>query len=354
MDGGTRLLTSPMSDEPRNTPSAGCTSRMPACARWRPHPSAQTPTSATRASRAALVAPRRPRRPSAKAGTSPRHSPGAGTVIDIDLVPERLERARQRGVHPRTSRPASRVWRTPRRVLGLILRRSTHCRMRRPGEGRRPTSSIAVARSRPRAKSEVRAPSTALSLATLPSGLVPLPGVYQPQAGTRIHRLPLRVLHGDFEARTTGRRFDVVFSNPPYVPSPASRPPSRGPERAWDAGRDGRAVIDRLCVDAPALLRPGGVLLMVHSGMCGAAETLGRLAGAGMAAEVTATVSVPWGPVLVEGPLAVDLDDGTVSRSDRFVVAVGTCRRSRTYPWGDTSHRRRERAASPPENRNPE
>ncbi|MFI0204987.1 CDGSH iron-sulfur domain-containing protein [Streptomyces sp. NPDC085639] len=60
------------------------------------------------------------------------------------------------------------------------------------------------------------------------------------------------------------------------------------------------------------------------------------------------------GPVLMEGPVEIVLDDGTVARSDRFMVAVCTCRRSRTYPWCDTSHRRRERAASPTENRNPE
>ncbi|MFF4425555.1 CDGSH iron-sulfur domain-containing protein [Streptomyces sp. NPDC001549] len=60
------------------------------------------------------------------------------------------------------------------------------------------------------------------------------------------------------------------------------------------------------------------------------------------------------GPVLVQGPVEIILDDGTVARSDRFMVAVCTCRRSRTYPWCDTSHRRRERAASPPENRNQE
>ncbi|MEU9997770.1 CDGSH iron-sulfur domain-containing protein [Streptomyces sp. NPDC048370] len=53
----------------------------------------------------------------------------------------------------------------------------------------------------------------------------------------------------------------------------------------------------------------------------------------------------PNGPVLVEGPVEVALDDGTVVRSDRFMVAVCTCRRSRTYPWCDTSHRRRERPA---------
>ncbi|MFI8345325.1 CDGSH iron-sulfur domain-containing protein [Streptomyces sp. NPDC085639] len=61
----------------------------------------------------------------------------------------------------------------------------------------------------------------------------------------------------------------------------------------------------------------------------------------------------PQGPVLVEGPVEVVLDDGTVALSRRFVVALCTCRRSRTYPWCDTSHRRRERTATPPEDRNP-
>lgn len=38
-----------------------------------------------------------------------------------------------------------------------------------------------------------------------------------------------------------------------------------------------------------------------------------------------------------------ELQDGTVVSSDRFTVAVCQCRRSRTYPWCDTSHRRRSR-----------
>ncbi|MDQ0792336.1 CDGSH iron-sulfur domain-containing protein [Streptomyces sp. B1I3] len=47
------------------------------------------------------------------------------------------------------------------------------------------------------------------------------------------------------------------------------------------------------------------------------------------------------GPMLVEGPVEVTCADGSVAVSDRFVVAVCTCRRSRMYPWCDTSHRRR-------------
>ena len=50
----------------------------------------------------------------------------------------------------------------------------------------------------------------------------------------------------------------------------------------------------------------------------------------------------PDGPVLVEGPVEVAMADGTVQRSDRFVTALCTCRRSAAYPWCDTSHRPRE------------
>ncbi|MFF4209438.1 CDGSH iron-sulfur domain-containing protein [Streptomyces sp. NPDC001796] len=47
------------------------------------------------------------------------------------------------------------------------------------------------------------------------------------------------------------------------------------------------------------------------------------------------------GPLLVEGPVEVTGPDGGTVVSRRFVVAICTCRRSRTYPWCDTSHRRR-------------
>ncbi|MCW2777695.1 MAG: Iron-binding zinc finger type [Frankiales bacterium] len=52
---------------------------------------------------------------------------------------------------------------------------------------------------------------------------------------------------------------------------------------------------------------------------------------------------VPGGPVLVEGPVDVELPDGTVVHSDRPVVALCTCRRSRRQPWCDTSHRTKVR-----------
>lgn len=64
---------------------------------------------------------------------------------------------------------------------------------------------------------------------------------------------------------------------------------------------------------------------------------------------------MPGGPILIDGPVEIVLDDGETITSDRFVVALCACRRSRRYPFCDTSHRRRVRpepatpAGSPPE-----
>ncbi|MET7483939.1 HemK2/MTQ2 family protein methyltransferase [Streptomyces sp. NPDC005538] len=107
------------------------------------------------------------------------------------------------------------------------------------------------------------------------------------------------VVHrGDLTDAVPGRSFDLVVSNPPYVPSPTDRLPRRGPARSWDAGRDGRALVDRICDGAPSALRAGGVLLLVHSGLCGTDATLERLERAGMKATVTDRVLIPLGPVL--------------------------------------------------------
>jgi CDGSH-type Zn-finger protein len=51
------------------------------------------------------------------------------------------------------------------------------------------------------------------------------------------------------------------------------------------------------------------------------------------------------GPMLVEGPVEIVLPDGTVHVSERPTVALCTCRRSHSFPFCDTSHRRRARPA---------
>jgi len=54
---------------------------------------------------------------------------------------------------------------------------------------------------------------------------------------------------------------------------------------------------------------------------------------------------VPSGPVMVQGPVRIEMPDGSVVESDRFMVAICTCRRSKSFPLCDTSHRCRERPA---------
>ncbi len=49
---------------------------------------------------------------------------------------------------------------------------------------------------------------------------------------------------------------------------------------------------------------------------------------------------IPNGPVLVSGPVRIETLGGEVVESDRFMVAICTCRRSKNYPLCDTSHRR--------------
>jgi release factor glutamine methyltransferase len=75
----------------------------------------------------------------------------------------------------------------------------------------------------------------------------------------RLNGVQVRALRGDLFAPVGGERFDAIVSNPPYLPAEDDEVPARGRRRAWDAGRDGRAILDRLCAEAPAHLDAGGV-----------------------------------------------------------------------------------------------
>ncbi|MFE9611125.1 HemK2/MTQ2 family protein methyltransferase [Streptomyces sp. NPDC006012] len=124
------------------------------------------------------------------------------------------------------------------------------------------------------------------------------PAVLTTRLNAHLARRRLTVRHGDLTDAVSGRSYDLVVSNPPYVPSPPRSLPHRGWSRAWEAGHDGRAIVDRICDEAPAVLRPKGVLLFVHSALCGVEATLKRLADAGLCASVTEQALIPFGPVL--------------------------------------------------------
>jgi release factor glutamine methyltransferase len=107
----------------------------------------------------------------------------------------------------------------------------------------------------------------------------------------------VRARRGDLLGAVPGEAFDAIVSNPPYVPAPTDALPTRGRERAWDGGRDGRALLDRLCAAAPDHLRSGGALLLVHSSLLGIEATLANLRAGGLEADVVAR---EWGRL---GPL---------------------------------------------------
>jgi release factor glutamine methyltransferase len=108
----------------------------------------------------------------------------------------------------------------------------------------------------------------------------------------------VEAIRGNLFEPLAGRRFDVIVSNPPYVPAADDALPTSGPSRAWDAGRDGRTLLDRICVEAPAHLRSGGRLLLVHSDVCDPGRTVALLAAQGLEADVIARERGPLGPLL--------------------------------------------------------
>lgn len=115
---------------------------------------------------------------------------------------------------------------------------------------------------------------------------------------TRLHGIPATVRQGDLFAPVLPRRFDLVLANPPYVPAPALLPPRHRMARCWDAGPDGRFLLDRICAGAPSVLSEDGVLLLVQSELADEQATLDRLEKAGLVPAVLARGRIPFGPVL--------------------------------------------------------
>jgi release factor glutamine methyltransferase len=114
----------------------------------------------------------------------------------------------------------------------------------------------------------------------------------------RLNGVEVDAIRGDLFSAVRGRRFDVIVSNPPYVPSDRAALPRRGASRAWEAGPRGRAFIDPICAVAGEHLNPGGRLLLAHSSLCGERETLDALRAAGLATSVVARYPGALGPLM--------------------------------------------------------
>jgi release factor glutamine methyltransferase len=118
-----------------------------------------------------------------------------------------------------------------------------------------------------------------------------------------VARVDLAVHLGSWSRGLEFGPYDLIVCNPPYVPHDPSiedvgLPSHLGPAWAWEAGYDGRLVLDPLCATANELLAGGGTMLLVQSEFAGPRHTLARLAGSGLDAEVIAWQWIPFGPVL--------------------------------------------------------
>lgn len=83
----------------------------------------------------------------------------------------------------------------------------------------------------------------------------------------RLHRLErrLELVRSDLFAALKGRRYDLILTNPPYVPRSVMRRLPREyryePGLALGAGEDGMDLVARILEAVPAHLYPGGALL---------------------------------------------------------------------------------------------
>jgi release factor glutamine methyltransferase len=148
--------------------------------------------------------------------------------------------------------------------------------------------------------------------------------VLNARLNARLNGLQLEVLRGDLFGPVEGRRFDLIVSNPPYIPAPPEEGEPRGAARAWDAGPDGRAFLDRICDAAPVHLRSGGRVLLVHSSLADPGETERRLAARGLTTSIAAEHQGTLGPVARERlDYLRSIKAADASGDERMVVVEG-------------------------------
>lgn len=143
------------------------------------------------------------------------------------------------------------------------------------------------------------------------------------QINARLNGVRVRTRRGELLDAVPGETFDLIVSNPPYLPSPAALP-TRGTARHTEAGPDGRTLLDRLIAQAPHHLAPGGALLVTHSSVNDEQRTLDRMREAGLEPEVLERRRGPLGPLLAARAPAMEraglLEPG-VREEDILVVA---------------------------------
>lgn len=158
---------------------------------------------------------------------------------------------------------------------------------------------------RGRALADICSGSGVLAIAAARAGAEPVVAVdvsrralLATRLNARLNGCSLQARRGDLLQALDGQRFERIVCNPPYVPAATDALPRHRVVTALDAGRDGRALLDRVCRDAPRHLRAGGSLWLVQSSVCGIEPTCELLGRSGLQAQVVLRRRGPLGPVL--------------------------------------------------------
>jgi release factor glutamine methyltransferase len=144
------------------------------------------------------------------------------------------------------------------------------------------------------------------------------------RANALLNRRRVEVRRGDLFRAVGSRRFDVILTNPPYVPTPPGARAVLG-ARAWEGGPRGRDLLDRICAGAAAHLRPGGEVLIVQSALADVDRTLALLRQGDLAADVIAEQHGPYGAIALSRMDYLQREGLVANRSEpeRVVVIRG-------------------------------
>lgn len=122
------------------------------------------------------------------------------------------------------------------------------------------------------------------------------------RANARLACCPIDARLGSWSAALELDPFDLVLCNPPYVPEPANREPvivgAGGPPMSFNAGPDGRLILDPLCAAMPSLLKTGGTALIVQSEFADVSTSVTALRHGGLEVSVVARRTIAFGPVM--------------------------------------------------------
>ncbi|HEY3864537.1 MAG TPA: HemK2/MTQ2 family protein methyltransferase [Solirubrobacteraceae bacterium] len=138
------------------------------------------------------------------------------------------------------------------------------------------------------------------------------------RVNARLNRSRIDARRGDlFAVARAEERFDVVLANPPYLPAADDQ---AGDDR-WDAGPDGRLILDRIIDGVRDALKPAGRLVLVQSALASIDATRERLSRNGF--EVIRCIE-HVGPL---GPIAMARREnlmriGAIDRGSRLETLV--------------------------------